>query len=267
VSKFILARVPLALLLYALVGIVPAAAFAQTPVSLSITPDRAAQHFDAADAALAKPCTFNYIDTPLRDLVAQLAKQIDVPLVLSKRIQDAGVSFEEPATSTVGRVPLKTGLKLLLSNWNLTYIVQDEVIIITTVEDAQIPENLETRVYPVRDLVHARRERETNFERYDFDPTIELITSTIEPDSWQEVGGPGAISGSDETASLVITTRRDLHDRVGGVLTTMRRARSLQGMRGAELAPARVSGPVSRPLSAGSSPVSRPLDPSGGRAR
>ncbi|WP_425615386.1 DUF1598 domain-containing protein [Anatilimnocola sp. NA78] len=31
----------------------------------------------------------------------------------------------------------------------------------------------------------------------DFDPLIELITSTIEPDSWQDVGGPGSVSGFD----------------------------------------------------------------------
>ena len=29
----------------------------------------------------------------------------------------------------------------------------------------------------------------------DFDPLIELITSTIEPDSWQDVGGPGSVNG------------------------------------------------------------------------
>lgn len=31
----------------------------------------------------------------------------------------------------------------------------------------------------------------------DFDPLIELITSTIEPDTWQDVGGPGSVSGFD----------------------------------------------------------------------
>jgi hypothetical protein len=31
----------------------------------------------------------------------------------------------------------------------------------------------------------------------DFDPLIELITSTIEPDSWQDVGGPGSVNGFD----------------------------------------------------------------------
>ncbi|WP_254513448.1 DUF1598 domain-containing protein [Anatilimnocola floriformis] len=31
----------------------------------------------------------------------------------------------------------------------------------------------------------------------DFDPLIDLITSTIEPDSWQDVGGPGSVSGFD----------------------------------------------------------------------
>ena len=29
----------------------------------------------------------------------------------------------------------------------------------------------------------------------DFDTLIELITATIEPDTWEEVGGPGAIDG------------------------------------------------------------------------
>jgi hypothetical protein len=31
----------------------------------------------------------------------------------------------------------------------------------------------------------------------DFDPLIDLITSTIEPDSWQDVGGPGSVNGFD----------------------------------------------------------------------
>jgi general secretion pathway protein D len=62
----------------------------------------------------------------------------------------------------------------------------------------------------------------------DFDPLIDLITSTIEPDSWQDVGGPGSISGFDTNLSLVVSQRQDIHERIADLLEQLRRLQDLQ---------------------------------------
>ncbi|MDA0590319.1 MAG: hypothetical protein O3C17_20145, partial [Planctomycetota bacterium] len=48
-------------------------------------------------------------------------------------------------------ITLRSGLKILLKDLNLTYVIEDEVMKITTVDLAN--ERLSTRVYPVGDLV------------------------------------------------------------------------------------------------------------------
>jgi hypothetical protein len=59
----------------------------------------------------------------------------------------------------------------------------------------------------------------------DFDPLIDLIQSTIEPDSWQDVGGPGSIQGFDggvRVDSLGLMRRMPL--RTDGSLVSVRKS-------------------------------------------
>ena len=62
----------------------------------------------------------------------------------------------------------------------------------------------------------------------DFDTLIELITSTIEPDTWEEVGGPGSIEGFAGTLSLVVSQTQDVHERIVDLLEQLRRLQDLQ---------------------------------------
>lgn len=62
----------------------------------------------------------------------------------------------------------------------------------------------------------------------DFDTLIELITSTISPDSWDAVGGPGAIEPFPTNLSLVISQTQDVHDQIADLLTQLRRLQDLQ---------------------------------------
>src|SRR5690242_15930380 len=59
-------------------------------------------------------------------------------------------------------------------------------------------EELYNRVYDVGDLVTLPDGRK------DFDSLIELITTTIEPNSWDDVGGPGSIKEFESNSSFVI---------------------------------------------------------------
>lgn len=62
----------------------------------------------------------------------------------------------------------------------------------------------------------------------DFDTLIELITSTVEPDSWDTLGGPGAIESFPTNLSLVISQTQDVHDQIADLLEQLRRLQDLQ---------------------------------------
>jgi uncharacterized membrane protein YgcG len=103
--------------------------------------------------ALNEDTTLEFVDTPLKDVIAFIADQHDITIVLTKKIEDAGVQPDQPVTRNLKQISLRSALRLLLGDLNLTYMVKDEVLKITTIEDAQSPENMSTKVYPVGDLV------------------------------------------------------------------------------------------------------------------
>ncbi len=51
-------------------------------------------------------------------------------------------------------------------------------------------------------------------QQADFDSLMELITSTIQPTSWDEVGGPGSIAEFATNLSLVISQTQEVHEQI-----------------------------------------------------
>jgi len=63
----------------------------------------------------------------------------------------------------------------------------------------------------------------------DFETLIDLITSTIEPDSWEDVGtGTGSIRGFDTNLSLVVSNTQEVHEKIADLLAQLRRLQDLQ---------------------------------------
>ncbi|MCH8045469.1 MAG: general secretion pathway protein GspD [Planctomycetes bacterium] len=62
----------------------------------------------------------------------------------------------------------------------------------------------------------------------DFDALIDLIQQTIEPTSWDEVGGPGTIAGHDTNLSLVVSQTQEVHEQLADLLEQLRRLQDLQ---------------------------------------
>ncbi len=62
----------------------------------------------------------------------------------------------------------------------------------------------------------------------DFDPLMELIQATIEPESWDEVGGPGSVRPFETTLSLVVRQTQAVHDQIADLLDQLRRLQDLQ---------------------------------------
>ncbi|QDU52469.1 outer membrane porin HofQ [Gimesia panareensis] len=62
----------------------------------------------------------------------------------------------------------------------------------------------------------------------DFDSLTELIVSTVEPDSWEEIGGAGSVRPFETTLSLVIRQTQKVHDEIANLLEQLRRLQDLQ---------------------------------------
>lgn len=96
-----------------------------------------------------------------------------------------------------------------------------------------------TRVYPVADLVipipHAVEieinrtapKKNTETAQADFDSLIKLITSSIEPDSWDVNGGTGRVLPEETTLSLVISQTEDNQQQIVELLQQLRRLQEI----------------------------------------
>ena len=95
----------------------------------------------------------NFQETPLRDVINQLKDKYDIPILADKKaFEDAGLDLDTTVvTQNVSGISLRSALRLLLGDIDLTYLIKDEVMLITTKDKAA--ENLVIKVYPVGDLV------------------------------------------------------------------------------------------------------------------
>ena len=62
----------------------------------------------------------------------------------------------------------------------------------------------------------------------DFTQLMELIQSTVEPNSWVDVGGTGSIASFETNLSLVISQTQEIHEKIADLLDQLRRLQYLQ---------------------------------------
>ena len=240
-------QIPLLLFLFS------AASQGQTGLSIHSNTMESAE--ERLEAALARHGSMEFVESPLRDVISELARQFSVPMHLAvKPLEDAGVNPDTPVTAKLSDLPLDSLLRLLLTDLELGYTIRHNVIVITTLEDLE--SNLDTRIYPVLDLVTQRRPdlKQPKLAEVDYEPLVELVTTTIAPDTWDEVGGPGTVDVLDNAGAMVVSQTRDVHRDVEKLLATLRRVKVEQGIpsipmrtiKSTRVSPGSVSGPLRR---------------------
>ena len=180
--------------------------------------------------ALDKQCQkVEFVETPLGEVADQLGDAFEINIEVDTRGLDlVGIGSDTPVTRTLNGISLRSVLRLILRELELTYFVQDEVLMITTPEEAET--NQWTRIYEVRDLVfRASPQRSVVHSAWDetaadFDSLIKVITTTTAPESWDEVGGPGSIEGIHyaDKFVLIVTQTEDTHERIQKTLESLR---------------------------------------------
>jgi len=122
------------------------------PVVPSAKPTAAA----VLEAKLNQVTMIDMVEMQLRDMVLMLQDQHEFPILLkTKKLDEAGISPDTPITKKLAGIRLSTALQHILEELDLTYVVEDELVLITTPEDAQ--SRLEIRVYDCRDLLAVPR--------------------------------------------------------------------------------------------------------------
>jgi hypothetical protein len=154
---------------------------------------------------LNQATSLDFVETPLCEAFQYLEDHHSIPIELDTRaLDELGLATDSPLTRNLDGLTLRSALKLLLREFDLTYVIRDQVLLITSVDAAQ--EMLSTRVYPVADLV------KTPSGNVNYGPLIHSITNSITPASWDDAGGPGSIEAY--RGSLVISQTEDVHDRI-----------------------------------------------------
>ncbi len=103
-------------------------------------------------AALDEKTEVDFTEQPLTDVVDYLKERHGIEIQLDARsLADLGIGSEVPVTRSIKGITLRSALKLLLGEMDLTYVIRNEVLLITSRSEAD--NMLTTRVYPVADLV------------------------------------------------------------------------------------------------------------------
>jgi hypothetical protein len=179
--------------------------------------------------ALAEPTEISLIDEPLGSLVDYLSDQHKIQIMLDTRaLDDVDIAADEPITFQVSGVSLRSALDLILRNLDLTWTVDSEVLLITTPDEAE--NRLIIKTYDVRDLVVCQYEDGRLWD--DYDSLIDVITSIVAPNTWEETtGGPGIVEGCTFAAAKVLVIRQTLQVQLEVVqlLETIREVAKAQG--------------------------------------
>jgi len=179
------------------------------------------------EQALATPTQMEFHDTPLTDVIEYLkdfhTQKLGHPFEIQldhKALSDAGIAKDAPVTMILKGITLRSGLNLLLRPLQLTWTIQDEVLLITTPEEAE--NQLTTKVLDVADLVECRDSKGKLWD--DYHSLIELIKSTVKPTTWDDVGGAGSICPGDmgSVKALVIRQTYQVHGEIADVLAKIR---------------------------------------------
>ena len=89
-------------------------------------------------AALDEKTDLDFTELPLTDVIDYLKQRHGIEIQLDhKALTDAGVGTDTPVTRQIKGITLRSALKLLLSEFDLTYVVQNGVLMVTSTTKAR----------------------------------------------------------------------------------------------------------------------------------
>jgi general secretion pathway protein D len=244
-----------------------------------------------------------YNDRPLGEVLDDLSATTGVPIVIDTRALTAvRITPDTPVSlSLPNPIALKSALNIILEKMELTHVIENDVLNVTTIEAKR--SMVFPKTYRVTDLVTPIPNFTSSYEdglagalraayqmsapqtdvhimpvsmtdlgngmaktmspasmnpnvlgQYnsmgsqggfgpgsspmggaagggafaDFQSLIDLIQTTVVPDTWEALGGPSTMAPYPQNLSLVISTTSDVHDQISDLLESLRALQNLQ---------------------------------------
>lgn len=256
----------------------------------------------AIQKKLLTDVSVKFTNRPLGEVLSDLRAMTGVPIVIDDRALSAvRVTTETPVNLQLqDSIALKSALNIILERLELTYVIENDVLSITSLEAKR--SKVYPRTYRVTDLVTPIPNFTSSYEdglagalrsayqmsnpqtdvhvtpismtdlgtgmaqsmspnsanpnvlaQYnpmgaqggfgmnnppssgggggsfaDFQSLIDLIQTTVVPDTWEALGGPSTMAPYPQNLSLVISTTSDVHDQINDLLDSLRRLQNLQ---------------------------------------
>ena len=198
--------------------------------------------------ALNSTIAVNFRNSKLEDVIEYLQTYTGQAILLDREgMKDAEVSYETALTLNVKGVTVRTVLRKILADLGLTYVIKDETIQVTSAQRAR--DMTIVRRYYIGDLLagmsalgnpaapqggyvnpvivpggiqyfggvpfvlNPQLQALHNMENVK--QLIDLIQSSVDPQSWQANGGSGTIAFHAPSMSLVIKQTAEVHAMLG----------------------------------------------------
>ncbi len=181
--------------------------------------DVAAKSGKAIETALNEPTAFEFVDTPLKDVVDVLKLRHGIEIQLDVRaLAEASIALDAPVTANIKGVSLRSALRYMLSGGGLGCIIDHDILLITTADKAKTITT--TRVYDVADLLAVES---SNDDSLDTDSAIvKAIVTCVAPNSWALAGGTGSICPVPAVKSIVVSQNAEVHEQIAELLADLR---------------------------------------------
>ncbi|MDR4507814.1 MAG: hypothetical protein MRJ65_06190 [Candidatus Brocadiaceae bacterium] len=198
------------------------------------------QYSKVIEDALNTIISFEFIDTPLTDVVTFIREKTDVNMIFDPEADDRSVTLK------LKEVTVRTALKYILPK-EYEYVIEENIIHV-------YQQKMELRVYDVRDILinlddkspfffditaaatasmavsgggQGAEKSRTPFQRVS--DVIEMIVKTVYPSTWTRNGGEGTIiARTDQPGDLVVSNSVYVHKQIEDLLASLRSSQNLQ---------------------------------------
>jgi hypothetical protein len=187
------------------------------------TKNRAAVNTTAKEKAILKALntavTVDFKNSRFQDVIDTLSTLIGQPILLDQNaLEEAKITYDTPINLKVKNVTARTILRKILGEFSLAYMIKEETIQVTSALKAR--ETMITRTYNIGDVVDTGGLDTLRFGNQgisalqivqNVNAIMDLIQTSVDPDSWKKNGGQGTIAFNPSTMSLIIRNNAEVH--------------------------------------------------------
>ena len=222
--------------------------------SAAITDKQASPRLSPAERirkALSEPCTLDYDEAAWSDVEADLEARYQINIVLSQSARDDSLTDDDSITVNLRGIRLGNALRLMLMENNATFVAQDQVLRIISLDDAaSAPHFFSRRIFDVSEILLAAdgwhqkektsadnayddgggggREAGSSVRRASETSLTELVLQSVQPDAWRHGSEVGLATCNPFCGRLIVNGPEQLLDDVEDFLREIEASLSTQ---------------------------------------